>query len=102
MKSKARIARTQPRTNQSSRGNKAIVPAHRPPIVDLVRRRTDSRWRADVEVASSFTAQFSFGCSRMDLIRPKKLIGSEGVDCYRNNKEQHFDYGNFWRTVAEQ
>src|SRR5260370_30090078 len=77
------------------RVNACLIVRHREPVP----RRIDPE---GLDVASSFTAKFSFGCSRMDLVCPKKLVAGDGVDCHRNNKKRRFDRGNFRRPIAEQ
>src|SRR5438876_12032799 len=100
--SNAFVARAQPTTSQSSAGNQRVMRVHASLIIrhrESVPRRIDPE---GVDVASSFTAKFSFGYSRMDLVRPKKLVAGDGVDCHRNNKKRRFDHGNFRRPIAEQ
>src|SRR5437016_2205919 len=70
--SKSFVAKAQPTTSLSSSGNKCVIRAHVRFVVDL----------ADVDVASSFTAKSSFYRSKVDLVRPQKLIGGDRVDGY--------------------
>src|SRR5438105_1118782 len=91
MKRRTRTVSTQPTTSQSSGDNSPEMRAHRL-VVDLI----------DADVASSFTGKFSIQRSRMDLVRPKKLIGRNGIDRDRNDKKRSFDRGKFQRTIAQQ